>query len=1434
MNTGMHVIQKPDPGIRLLKFRGDTMTFRLSLSDSGAGTAFLRTNIGHARVSRKEIIEAVHADEPPMGRDWFDISMPQTAARDYQVTLPLCEVGHFEAKGYFIPEKSQDPLWASGPNMSINVEPADTCCANIMYNAFIRQFGANKKGGFFDPARKKGLKALDNEGYIVIPPSGTFRDLIAELDFIVGQLGCRIIQLLPVYPTPTSYGRMGRYGSPYAALSFTAVDPALAEFDPKATPLEQFIELVDAVHTRQAKIFIDMAINHTGWAAGLHEIHPQWLVRNPQGEIKNPGAWGVRWEDLTQLDYGHKDLWPYMADVFLIWCRRGVDGFRCDAAYMIPIRVWKYIIARVREQFPDTLFFLEGLGGKVSVTRALLNEANFNWAYSELFQQYTREQIENYLPGAIDISKAEGVMAHYAETHDNPRLAAQSRAYAGMRTALCALCSHQGAFGFANGVEWYATEKINVHESPSLNWGSDPNQVQEIRRLSTLLKHHPAFHDQTELRMIRNGAGNFMVLLRHHLPTDKKLMVIVNLDDQNPTRAHWDPSGMPLDGTLFVDLLSGRDIKISEHDGINSLHLDPAQVFCLSADRRDLEYAQEDNGRSARVPDRITRQQLRAKALDVFHFYHGLRHMGDFNADTAAAELGADPLEFCRQMNPLNAEPKVVTWLWPRDKRREVMVPPNHFLLVKSKYPFRARLLKENRVKAGEKALPCSQGMSFVLFKPLKPPPEHSNHFLKLVVYEPGRCEHWKAPLLYLAKAEQARPKRIIQRKELLREPFTFLSTNGRGGMLRIPLNWGELRSRYDALLAANLNADYPVDRWVMFTRCRAWVVFQDYSQEINKDCQAHFTIDEAQGGIWRFRVPIGKGQQVLIKARLEMLEEQNVTRILFFRPSSGGQAGQLADDCPIQLILRPDIENRNFHDVTKAYLGPEHDWPKSVTVLENGFRFTPDDTHTLEVSLSGSTFVPEPEWRYMVHRPDEAERGLDPDSDLFSPGYLTLSLAGAEKAVLTACISGPGDPQTSDSGSGAQQKSFTGLNQKSPSEVIAFLKAGMNQFVVKRGDHKTVIAGYPWFLDWGRDTIIFARGLIAAGQIQTAGRVLKQFARFEINGTLPNMIQGESAQNRDTSDAPLWFCVACRDLVQAEGQDAFLKERCGDRTILEILQSIGRAYVNGTPNGIQMDPDTGLIFSPAHFTWMDTDHPAGTPRQGYPIEIQALWFATLKFMVRIQPDTSQPKWRHLADRVRASIAALFFIPQNDYLSDCLHGKPGLSARQAQVDDALRPNQLLGVTLGAIEDPHLCRKIVAACEELLVPGAVRSLASRPLERPLAIFWEGRTINDPLNPYWGQYRGDENTRRKPAYHNGTAWTWVLPLFCEAWVKAYGDTARETALAWLASAMRLINGGCVGHTPEIVDGDYPHQPRGCDAQAWGLSELIRVWIQLSVHP
>jgi glycogen debranching enzyme len=266
-----------------------------------------------------------------------------------------------------------------------------------------------------------------------------------------------------------------------------------------------------------------------------------------------------------------------------------------------------------------------------------------------------------------------------------------------------------------------------------------------------------------------------------------------------------------------------------------------------------------------------------------------------------------------------------------------------------------------------------------------------------------------------------------------------------------------------------------------------------------------------------------------------------------------------------------------------------------------------------------------------------------------------------------------------------------------------------------------------------------------------------------------------------------------------------------------DVLVSIATHYRDGTPNGIRMDPGSGLVYSPAHFTWMDTNYPAATPRAGYPVEIQALWIAALDLLA----DRLDPSWGHIARTARESLR----------LADCLRAGPGTPAARATPEDALRPNQLYALTLGALPpgDP-LCTSVLRACAGLLVPGAIRTLDDRPVRVPQPVWRDGVPLNDPANPYWGRYEGDEDTRRKPAYHNGTAWTWVFPAYCEALAR-HAVRGREAALSLLGSVEGMLRRKCLGQTPEILDGDSPHAPRGCDAQAWGVSEALRVlrWLE-----
>ncbi len=269
--------------------------------------------------------------------------------------------------------------------------------------------------------------------------------------------------------------------------------------------------------------------------------------------------------------------------------------------------------------------------------------------------------------------------------------------------------------------------------------------------------------------------------------------------------------------------------------------------------------------------------------------------------------------------------------------------------------------------------------------------------------------------------------------------------------------------------------------------------------------------------------------------------------------------------------------------------------------------------------------------------------------------------------------------------------------------------------------------------------------------------------------------------------------------------------------------------YVSGTPNGIRVDIQTGLVFSPPHFTWMDTNHPACTPREGYPVEIQALCISVSLYLKKSTKMEffcpAYEGWKGLKEKVAKYIIDLYFDRSLGYLSDCLHTSGFMEAKNAQPDDHLRPNQLLCITLGLIKDREIQRSILDATSCLLVPGGIRSLADNYFKFPLFSIPK-HAIRDPNHPYQGRYIGDEDTTRKPAYHNGTAWTWIFPSYMEAMLITFGEGLIDTYLAILGSSSIYLNSGCVGHIPEILDGDIPHVQRGCLAQAWGESELYRV--------
>ena len=1313
--------QTPAPKSFLLKWRGDALAVTLTVDPPRKGRAAFRTNLGHAAVRRREIIDETEKGVTPLAKAWTDIPLAETAPGVFSAEIPLDEVGVFSGKACFFPEGSHVPEWPEGRNLHVKVESGETRAHNAIYCVFPRQFGS-------------------------------FREVVRRLPFVMDTMGFRIVQTLPPFPVPTTYAVMGEYGCPFAATDFLSVDPAMAEFDESVTPLGQFEELIGAVHARGGLFFVDLPANHTGWASTLQTHHPDWFRHEADGRFHSPGAWGVKWADLVGLDYANAELRAYMADVFLFWCRHGVDGFRCDAGYMIPAETWGYIVAKVREEYPDTVFLLEGLGGELAVTDRLLAEANLDWAYSEIFQTYDRSQFEGYLPGAIARAERYGTLVHFAETHDNDRLAKRGPIYARLRVQLAALLSWQGAWGIANGVEWYATEKIDVHGKNDLNWGAAENMVDLVARLNALLRAHPSFAGASRLAVVTRGDGNTLAVVRTGAGV-APVLVLANLDCERPAAVAWDPAAFP--SGEADDLLNGGRRAVAP-----GLRLAPGEVVCVgTAVSAGCAPAAQDKRGAPRAAETTA---------------HGAATPGKKAATRDAALFNV---------------------FLPRDVRREVVVPAGVRVAVGADAPLRARLV--DPVTGKTLCVARSSEGRVVFTAPAYEGDGTRCRRLRLEAarYVEGRAVRDCAALLVPPPADAARVKLVCAGEEVRRHPeFRTVLSNGAGAAAQVRLGWGEIRSQYDALLAANPNPDVPSDRLNLWTRTRCWLQREGYVRELDRKCVTRFVADPA--GLfarWDFTVPCGMGKDAAFSFVLALAPGVNAATLAVTRVASDG------DDVhdQVRLVFRPDVEWRSFHATTKAFTGLETLFPASARATADGFAFAPYGK-TFALHVTGGAYHHEPQWTYCVGHPEEAARGQDGLGDLFSPGWISADLKIGETVTMMGGLEERFGSLEAWKFGGSDAQTPKHPNAQTTLPLESALRAALDLYVVKRDDLKTVIAGYPWFLDWGRDTFIVLRGMIAAGRTDVARQILLAFAAFEDRGTLPNIIYGTTAGNRDTTDAPLWF-IRCVEEVERWKSGKVEGWKSGKVEDLDTLRatcaSIVDNYLQGTPNGIRVDPDSGLVWSPSHFTWMDTNYPACTPRVGYPVEIQALWISALRYLGRDA----------LADKALASVKELFRW-EHGY-RDCLAAPNGEPARQATPEDTIRPNQLFLITLGVLDDPS----ILAATEELLVPGGVRSLNA------------GHSL------YRGVYAGDEDTARKPAYHNGTVWSWPFPLYAEALV-ATGACSAEVARALLAGAVENLNAGCIGHLSECMDGDAPHAQKGCTAQAWSDSELLRVWLKL----
>ncbi len=495
------------------------------------------------------------------------------------------------------------------------------------------------------------------------------------------------------------------------------------------------------------------------------------------------------------------------------------------------------------------------------------------------------------------------------------------------------------------------------------------------------------------------------------------------------------------------------------------------------------------------------------------------------------------------------------------------------------------------------------------------------------------------------------------------------------------------------------------------------------------------------------------------------------------------------------RLYIRPLISGRDHHALhheNSVLDGAAH-------ISEGRIAFHKNAGLTTQWLQHNGVNTQQPNWYRRFQYPIEAERGLDHEEDLFSPGELAFDVSSSADGRVATVVLSIDDklPElarwTRDER--ARRQELAGA--ETDDETLGYLRRAGGQFVVARDSHDTVIAGYPWFTDWGRDTFISVAGLsLVPGQEVIVGELLAAFARYLDAGLLPNRFPDESEPPEYNSvDAPLWFVLALSRFVSRGGDGS---------TLLPAARSIIDHYLGGTRLGIGVDDD-GLIHAEApglQLTWMDAK--VGdwvvTPRGGKPVEIQALWVAALEALGRVLEKDDAAYAHELFERAawaRSSFESIFWDDTRGYLYDVVDG--------SRKDATLRPNQL--VALG------LCKPLIAADR------AERALAACEAALLTPVGLRSRALRSRLHP--GRYEGDQRAR-DAAYHEGTVWPYLIGVYADACQRVRGRVPAE-----LLDGLRThLVGPGLGTIAEIFDGDAPHAPRGCPAQAWSVGEMLRV--------
>jgi predicted glycogen debranching enzyme len=687
------------------------------------------------------------------------------------------------------------------------------------------------------------------------------------------------------------------------------------------------------------------------------------------------------------------------------------------------------------------------------------------------------------------------------------------------------------------------------------------------------------------------------------------------------------------------------------------------------------------------------------------------------------------------------------------------------------------------------------------------------------------------SPQAQLAHVTQAvKPIQIGWRRGEPREAMIareWLVTNGMGGYASGSVG-GVCTRRFHGLLIAALPAPYA--RTMMFNHLEESLVLADGTElHLSADEHAHgreirypsddfFAEFALENGlpVWRW-----SRDGLHLEKRLVMPHLQNTT-VLVYRLLEG--------DDGLQLRLRPALHFRPHEGLLTRDDHPQWRVDRCDEGIEihDGSEYPP-----LRLKLLGTNARldgDERETEHVLYR-IEKSRGYDNEGPLWSPGCISVDLKANEYAGLVASaerweVALALDVDEAFEAETTRRARLLEMSRGNADDNFAAqLVLAADQFLIhpamRLADEarahaagespRTIIAGYHWFTDWGRDTMISLEGLtLVTGRNREAGRILRTFASYVRDGLVPNLFpEGKMTGLYHTADATMWFFHALHRYVKHTGDRATI------RAILPKLLSIIDHHVRGTRFNIRVDPYDGLLTQGQdgyQLTWMDAkvDGWVVTPRRGKAVEINALYYNALRiletFLREEGRDADAARMLELAARARKSFNERFWFEDGQYLYDVLDTPEGTN------DSSLRPNQLFAVALDfpVLDEPRWKRVVEVVREKLLTPFGLRSLA-------------------PGSPdYKAQYDGDLRSR-DAAYHQGTVWGWLIGPFIDAWMRVHPHDATR-AIEFLDPFRAHLGDACIGTISEIFDAEAPFHARGCAAQAWSVAEVLRCLARL----